>query len=577
MGMIPASLLGTHCIDAVTAQRANTPGPLQPAAVFAPRVCTWYIQLWSVCPVQWLHYVEHDAAMSEPTLYRCVSWVAVSTVVQAERESPVDQKRKNLEFIESLGRHYPNSRGVLVRTFTMAASRSITLLSDACTLHEQYAQLVEMIRSRSFDLLICRSRDRLGRTLPLVTAIEKLCLDHGIVVVPRMSLPSTINYRELVKAEGSGLIGAIEAQMAESEVRRLVNRHEMGMRGRVLNSKLFANHVPYGYRYQYDRDGQRKIVIDDSAAAVVRLILVDLYWRAGWGVPKIARYLNDQRITSPRASIWYSGTLRQLIERVYRYTGYLELNHRSLTGRDETRIKGDHPPILSEEELAGILAVRDERHHTRTSEVTRRVFSGIAYCTICGHPLHVHWLTYRRKRTGEVVRTPTMRCAPDSYTSHLSISEAHLMEAARAAIAKLEELADMSEYVDQDIESRMDILRTRLAGLQKQRESIAKQRARLVDVYVEKGLIPTNEFQTRLAGLDQKIVETEEQEAAFVEKLEIEDRASNRAERLEELRRAGTRLLDLAETEPVLVRNWLHGVMRIWVAKGGIVERIEFI
>jgi len=140
--------------------------------------------------------------MAEPTLYRCVSWIAVSSEAQAERESPADQKKRNVEFIENLDHHYPNSRGMLVATFTMAASRSITLLSDACALHEQYAELVEMVRSRAFDLLICRSRDRLGRTLPLVAALEKLCLDYGVVVVPRMSLPPTISYRELAKAEG---------------------------------------------------------------------------------------------------------------------------------------------------------------------------------------------------------------------------------------------------------------------------------------------------------------------------------------------------------------------------------------
>ena len=315
--------------------------------------------------------------MPEPTSYRCVSWVAVSSEVQAERESPADQKRKNLELIENLGRYYPNSRGVLVATFEMAASRSITLLTDACALHEQYAELVEMAKARAFDLLVCRSRDRLGHTLPLVTTLEKLCLDHGIVVVPRMSLPPTLSARDLVKAEGAGLMAAIEAQMAEAEVRRMVNRHETGMRGRVLKRKLFANHVPFGYRYEYGKDGSRKIVIDEAAAAVVRLIMLDLYVGRGWGAPRIAKYLNENGIPTPKGSTWSSPGVQQIAARAYRYAGYLELNHMSRTGRDQAMVKGDHPPIISEDELARVLATKKERTLTRTGEAVLRLFAGI--------------------------------------------------------------------------------------------------------------------------------------------------------------------------------------------------------
>jgi hypothetical protein len=51
----------------------------------------------------------------------------------------------------------------------------------------------------------------------------------------------------------------------------------------------------------------------------------------------------------------------------------------------------------------------------------------------------------------------------------------------------------------------------------------------------------------------------------------------DRSQRLEEIRHAGTRLMDMAEDHPLVVRNWLKSVMRIYVGKRATVERIEFI
>jgi len=200
---------------------------------------------------------------------RCVIWAAVSSKPQAEESKA------------SLPQQITDSRAVIERNewaevceplVVDGHTRSYTGISpllDATADMPQYATLVELARSDSIDIVVCRSRDRLGRTDVLVSEIEGYLRTHGCQVYS-LDMPARIQNPEEFRSnrDKAGLwTAAIERAKAEDEVATLQTRYQFGMRGRV-QSGLHPNNLPFGYRKGADGVG----IIIEEEARLVRLI-----------------------------------------------------------------------------------------------------------------------------------------------------------------------------------------------------------------------------------------------------------------------------------------------------------------
>jgi hypothetical protein len=87
-----------------------------------------------------------------------ISWAAVSSEPQADRESLHDQHPLNHALTEALDWE-------IAKDITEPGeSRSYYRLSDARANIEAYPQLEELVESGAIDCLICKDRSRLGRT-----------------------------------------------------------------------------------------------------------------------------------------------------------------------------------------------------------------------------------------------------------------------------------------------------------------------------------------------------------------------------------------------------------------------------
>lgn len=519
--------------------------------------------------------------MAKPNnVVRCLSWVAVSSEPQAERSSPEDQSAGNRSFIENLSQHYMGYTGVWAGEIRLVGSRSILSLERAMRAHKEYAQLVEMIEQKAFDVLIVAERDRLGREASLIIQIELLCLEYGIVVVPRhSSRPNSLDPSEVASNLGTTINATVEAALAKVYIQQLVRRRHDGMATRVQQKKLFASNVPYGYRYEYDRDGNASIVIDEPAAVIVRKIF-SLYIQ-GRGTPYIGQYLDAIGTLSPRGKKWNRGGVASILNNVYVYAGKLEFNRRSRTGQPYARLDGKHPPIISEEEAKEIVAERQRRSVTRA--IRHSAFGGICVCSSCGQPMYS---STSHRRDGRI-RECKLVCASENCQQPTTVQEHLVADILRTAILALRQHADLTTLLPDDIDATEPI-RLRLRTLRDEHAELMTKKARLLDIYLD-GRLDRSEFGRRQDILSAQSERIERE----IQQLEIEiDRAvdpNTARRRLEEMRDSGLQMLELADKEPERVNAWLRNHFRVYVRRGRRIrgvnggwdknrfERIEYI
>jgi len=200
---------------------------------------------------------------------RAIVWAAVSSKPQAEESKAslpqqITDARTVIERNEWAEVHPPLVVDGHTRSYT-----GISPLLDACADMPQYTTLIELARADSIDIVVCRSRDRLGRTDVLVSEIEGYLRTHGCQVYS-LDMPARIQDPEEFRSnrDKAGLwTAAIERAKAEDEVATLQTRYQFGMRGRVQGG-LHPNNLPFGYRKGPDGVG----VIIPEEARLIRLI-----------------------------------------------------------------------------------------------------------------------------------------------------------------------------------------------------------------------------------------------------------------------------------------------------------------
>ncbi len=497
-------------------------------------------------------------------MYRCISWIAVSSKPQYERESPVEQRALNAAFVESLGERYLDASGEIVHTFDLAVSRSISSLSEAMERIPAYTELVAMAKAHKFDLLICRSRDRLGRTLPLIATLERICLLNGIVVVPRNNPPRILDARELRRSEMAPLIGTIEASMAEIEIRRLVARSEMGIRARVVDRGLFANRLPYGYEYVYSADGEKTLEIVPEQTAVIRHALLDLYLKANWSRVKINGYLKERFADAEPVAF------ETILHNLRAYGGYIDFNRQSKRGRERTLVKGNHPPILSAEEMEAVLTARVGRHTPATGDAARRPFRHIVRCALCGAAMIGRVQTIRARHGS--VKHFGMRC----HHCCTNITEARLIAALRDLAATPEKWLAAQPPADAD-EEETRCLHQEIDEHTTQRDAVRRKRTRLIDYYIARGTMTVDALNAKLDPLEQRLLELDQRIRNAQRAFEAIHLRGSRDARLGRLFDTLPALLDNIERDPLAVRDFLIDQLRIHVGRGGQIKRIELL
>ncbi|MCL4835552.1 MAG: recombinase family protein [Caldilineaceae bacterium] len=500
------------------------------------------------------------------TTVRCVSWVAVSSDEQAraDKESLPEQKRLNLEFIEDLAKYYPGTQGVLVAELEVIGSRSIIRLEEAIKAHDAYRRLDEMIRERAFDLLVCRRRDRIGRETALITTIEALCLQAGIIVAPRSSLPHQLDVAATRQNEGQRIVSLLESHFASAEIREFLRRGREGRAKRAKDGK-FASKIPWGWRAAYDEDGTRHIHIDTSAAATIRYALLTLYLENGMPIRTIVDVLNQEGYRTQHGKLWTRAAVRNLLNRVERYAGWAEFNTESKRGAQYVRAEGKWPPIITKEDAQAIQEERTSR--AGKSYNAERLFSRTATCETCEGSIIVAGNVDSRRP--HLVRV-TYRCINRCRGSH--ITDERMKEALLDAIDWLTKQANR-EQVLRDLPNRTTTFQAQIAAAERNLADIKEQRDRADHAYIVLARL-TDENYTKISDdLNAQEKAIAGQLADLHSALADAEYEQNLRGRLDDIASAGRAVL---EGDTATANAWIRKHFRLYVA-GNEVSRIEYL
>lgn len=469
---------------------------------------------------------------------RFVSWAAVSSLPQAKKVSLEDQLKTNRMHIERWN-------GKLVAELVVPGeSRSIVLFEDACARIEAYAALRTLIEERAFDVLIFLDRSRLGRVASLSMAVVELCHRAGIVTYATDSPPSSLDH--IATTYVDNLIGAVQSVTAQEEVSKLMRRHNMGMTARVMRGD-FPNVVPYGWqaRYEIDDDGKPVQIVEvDEEAREVIVAFFDLYAFHGMSLGAIGREFRDRGYQPPKGGNWERGSLTTMLDLVWRYAGYVELNRVS-EQREYVRARSRWPAIIDEAVVKSVMDERLRRANERRSVGSTHRFSGCVWCAYCQNKMKGHRGSVPNRAKTKYYPMEKFVCRnADGNVTHpkSTISSRLITDAVRDAIIYLQDEANRDAILGQ-YESHFDKLQTAIDRLTNQLAKNDMAAGRAYDAFVD-GHVSAKQYKVKAAQLREQRKRIEAELALRGEELLEEHHNSQRGQRLLEVAAEGLAMLD---------------------------------
>ena len=309
---------------------------------------------------------------------------------------------------------------------------------DNTSIENQKAIIGEFVRTRfpGSSLTFYEDRDRSGYTFEQregYQAMRRQLIAHqkSILIVKDFSRFSRRNSRGLVELEdlrdagvriisiGDGIDFPQDDDWLKIQFQFLINEMPVTDTSKKVKNVIRRRQAdgqwicaaPYGYIVNRHKEFE----IVPSEAQIVRLIF-DLYNHRGWGYKKIANYLTDQGIPTPRMSeqmrkeadgaenrrtvktAWSIVSIQGILDNDF-YIGTMrqgKTTRAKINGKDVRRGAGEqvvlenhHPPILDDRTFAITRALREKRtrSHYRGIKKNDNAYSGFLFCGDCGSPM----------------------------------------------------------------------------------------------------------------------------------------------------------------------------------------------
>lgn len=348
------------------------------------------------------------ATKEEKKIKRVACLYRVSTKGQLDKNDIPLQKNACREFIAK----QPN--WVLVKEYYERGVSGYRLSADE---RDVLQQVREDALNGLFDVLLVFMFDRLGRRDDETPFIVEWFVQHGIEVWSTQEgqqrfddhIDKLLNYIRFWQSAGESYKTSI----------RVDNRHKQ----MVQEGMFRGGYSPYGYKLVStgvtNKNGRdiKKLVIDEEEAKIVKLIY-DLVLTKGYGIGRIAQYLNEHNIPSPTGKKWRAGVVGYLLRNPI-YKGYLTYGKRrsNKDGRvcqpmedwilSNQRI--DELVIIPEEQWEAVRKIRESRDISKRQKNNQEtqiplstksplLLTGFAKCKHCGYAITTSYIHRKRVR-----------------------------------------------------------------------------------------------------------------------------------------------------------------------------------
>ena len=436
--------------------------------------------------------------MSMIERFDIAGYARISVDEELDRDNVSIENQKSIlsDFVKT---HFPNS----TLTFFEDRDRSGYTFDQ----REGYQEMRRGLMSHKYDILIVKDFSRFSRRNSRgLVELEDL-RDAGVRIISIGDNIDFPNDDDWLKIQFQFLINEMPVTDTSKKVRSVVKRRQE--EGRWLCA------APYGYIL----NKQQSFEVVPTEAEVIRTIF-KLYLD-GWGYKKIANYLTDNNVPTPRMSecerraaagepvrrktkaAWAIVTVQGILDNDF-YIGTLRQGKftrvkingtdRKLDEREHRVFEHHHQEIIDYRTFATVRSLRESRstNNYRGVKVNDNVYSGLLVCGDCGSPMFAMSRsdlapaytcgTYHRRGlkgcTSHHIRVETLDALVKDYVWKVRDNSSTMLERLNADLAK--EQADIAETkrTEENLEALL---------LDKQEELKATKRQRIRDMMKHPG------------------------------------------------------------------------------------------
>ena len=366
---------------------------------------------------------------------------------------------------------------------------------------ESYQAMRRGLMSHQYDILVVKDFSRFSRRNSRgLVELEDL-RDAGVRIISIGDNIDFPNDDDWLKIQFQFLINEMPVTDTSKKVKNVIRR-------RQADGKWICA-APYGYIV----NKKQEFEIVPTEADVVRTIF-RLYNEEGWGYKKIANYLTDQGVPTPRMAerdrkeaageeygrtvkpVWAIVTVQGILDNDF-YIGTLrqgKYTRRKINGKDVRRdedeqivIENHHQAIIDYRTFATTRALREKRStsHYRGVKKYDNTYSGFLVCGDCGAPMFS--LSRSDLKSAYTCGTYHRRGRAGCTSHHIRADK--LDELLKAYVRQvMDHAADMLERLNEDLareqenvaetEQSADRLAEVLSDLQEELKVTKRQRIR---------------------------------------------------------------------------------------------------
>ena len=500
-----------------------------------------------------MSYNEHGEQPGRAgRIYRAALYIRLSREDgdKAESDSVVNQKRLLTDFAEAqpdIGsyRYYIDDG-----------------YSGANFERPDFLRMMSDVYSKSVDCVIVKDSSRFGRNAS----------ESGRYigeVFPRLS----VRYIAVNDAIDSGNSKGAAIDFLNNSMRGMINEYYVAANSESIRSTLdmerrrgdfIGAFAKYGYKK--DPADHHRLVIDEEAAEVVRLIF-DMYLN-GSGIRAIVCSLNERGIPNPSAyklrhglnyrsraiggsSLWSDKTVRRTLSDEMYIGNMVQGKNKKPSYKDKAviarpkeewiRVRGTHEAIIDEDDFLRVQRLMSG--HAKASPVSGEIglFSGLLRCADCGHAM-IKKTNRSAGRTYVYYRCST-HCKCGTACSAHTVRYDRLYGAVLGCIRKMVELAVSADAVIGEMKRRgisnaANDLRSRLRQKELELEKTTRLMADLYPDY-KSGVLNADQYRLNKERYERRHENLKSEIQRLKEAADSADPSAARNEFVERFKRHG--------------------------------------
>ena len=364
---------------------------------------------------------------------------------------------------------------------------------------EGYQAMRKGLIRHQYDILVVKDFSRFSRRNSRgLVELEDL-RDAGVRIISVGDNIDFPNDDDWLKIQFQFLINEMPVTDTSKKVKNVIRRRQAD--GKWLCA------APYGYII----NRQKEFEIVPTEAEIVRQIF-DLYNNQGWGYKKIANYLTEQGIPTPRMSeqmrkeaageptsrktkaAWAIVTVQGILDNDF-YIGTFrqaKYTRAKINGKDVKRdeeehivIENHHQPIIDYRTFATTRALREKRSTANYRGVKKydNVYSGFLFCGDCGSPMFAmsrrdirdayrcgeYHRRGRKACTSHHIRVDKLDELVKDYVRKVKENSAQMLDWLNADLARETEDIAETEKAAQNLTAVLDDLQAELKATKRQR------------------------------------------------------------------------------------------------------------